>query len=762
MAKINPSDYIDIKSLLRTYISKWYYFVISVAVCCVLGFVYIKSHPRDMAVRANVLIQSEGSNPMSNFGSLVNVFGSNGYVDDEIFVISSHSLYRNVVKVLGINKTHIVKDGLLSSHLAYPDYPVDVMAPGIADTLRSSLVFRIKVNDKGEADIKVKAKREKLADIDNVKLPAIVKTKYGDFTVSETEWFPKGEKVNTTIIFSGYEKAAENLTADVIVDIPSRKSNVISLGYDTPNAEYGSAILNEIIEQYNDRGVVEKNLQGENTAAFINDRLEILAHDLNVAESDIQKYKEKNRIVDVASEAVYQTEKKGQLEGELLSAATEMEILKMTRDFLKDTANNRYDMVPLDVTNEAVQKGVQEYNELALRRVQLLKSAKPGNPMLKQLSKQMDVARNNILFTAQKAFEASEIKLRELQREKGFADSKLSNIPTQEREFINKKRQQEVKQQLYLFLLQKQEETAMLLANSTPKGIVIDKAYTLSEPLGLSVKLMLLLCVIIGLIIPPIGIYLYGLLRNKFETRDDVEKYVSAPILGEMCLDKSGNNLVVADKDTSSSSELFRLLRSNLLFVLNDKQDKVVLLTSTQAGEGKTFIAINLAASLALLQGKKVLLIGMDIRNPQVANYLGVSYDFGLTNYLSSQDMSIDAIINDIPGYPNLDLIVAGPVPPNPAELLASPKVDEMFAELRRKYDYIIVDTAPVGMVSDTFTLNRIADATIYVTRVNYSTISDLKFIENVFEEHRLKKLSVVINGTKSKKGYCYGYGRKQ
>ncbi|MDE7145342.1 MAG: polysaccharide biosynthesis tyrosine autokinase, partial [Duncaniella sp.] len=335
-------------------------------------------------------------------------------------------------------------------------------------------------------------------------------------------------------------------------------------------------------------------------------------------------------------------------------------------------------------------------------------------------------------------------------------------IPTQERKYVDKKRQQEVKQQLYLFLLQKQEETAMLLANSSPKGMVIDKAYTLSEPLGVSEKLVMALFLLIGLIIPPIGIYIYGLLRNKFDTREEVEKYISAPILGEMCLDKSGNSLVVADKDTSSSSELFRLLRSNLLFVLNNKEDKVVLLTSTQSGEGKTFIAINLAASLGLLQGKKVLIIGMDIRNPQVGNYLGISSNVGLTNYLSSSDMTIDSIIIDVPSFENLDLIVAGPIPPNPAELLASPKLDVMFEELRGRYDYIIVDTAPVGMVSDTFTLNRIADATIYVTRVNYSTVSDLKFIESVYEEHRLKKLSVVINGTKSKKGYGYGYGRRQ
>ncbi len=760
MAKKNPSDYIDIKPLLHNYISKWYYFVISVVVCCIIGFVYVRTHPNDMAVRANVLIQPENSGMTENFGSLVNIFGSNGYVEDEIFVISSHSLYRDVVKKLDINRLHFVKEGFISSYLAYPEFPVDVVSSGIADTLRTSIVFKIKINDSGIARIKVKAKRKTLVDIKDVKLPTIVKTQYGDFAVTKTQCYPDGEEINTTVVFSGYEKAAEALTSDVLVYMPSRKSNVISLGYDTPNPEFGSAILNEIIEQYNNRGVLEKNLQGEKTAAFLKDRLEILAQDLNIAESDIQKYKEHNGIVDVSSEAVYQTEKKGQLEAELLSAATELEILKMTRDFLKDTTN-RYDLVPIDVSNEAVQKGVQEYNELALKRVRLLKSAKSGNLMLNQLSLQMDAARNNILFTAEKACNASEIKLKELQREKYNADAKLSNIPTQEREFRNKKRQQEVKQQLYLFLLQKQEETAMLLANSVPKGMVIDKAFTLSEPLGLSLKQILAICILLGFVIPPFGIYIYRLVCNKFESKEDVMRYVSAPILGEMCMDKSGNSLVVADKDTSSSNELFRLLRTNLLFILNNKEDKVVLLTSTKAGEGKTFIAINLAASFGLLHGKRVLLVGMDIRNPQIGKYLGISSERGLTNYLSNPDETIDSIILKVQSIKNLDLIVAGPIPPNPAELLASPKLDEMFEELRGRYDYIIVDTAPVGMVSDTFTLNRIADATIYVTRVNYSTIPDLKFIENVYEEQRLKKLSVVINGTKSKRGYGYGYGKR-
>ena len=321
-------------------------------------------------------------------------------------------------------------------------------------------------------------------------------------------------------------------------------------------------------------------------------------------------------------------------------------------------------------------------------------------------------------------------------------------------------RQREVKQSIYLFLLQKQEENAMLLANAVPKGHIVDEAFVLTKPLGMSRMMVLALAFMFGLVMPPVLLYLRKLLRNKFETREEVEKQVSAPVLGEMCVDRSGRSLVVSETDTSSATELFRLMRTNLLFMLGNADDKVVLVTSTRSGEGKSFISLNLAATLSLLEGKKVLLVGMDIRNPQLANYIGINPALGLTNYLSSPDVKIDAIIEKVPGIKNLDVIVAGPIPPNPAELLASKNVDNLFAQLRTMYDYIVIDSAPVGMVSDTFTLNRLSNATVYVTRVNYSTMSDLRFIENVYDEKRLNNLSVVVNGTPSKKGYGYGYGR--
>lgn len=753
----NKNDYINIRELLSKYCSKWYYFLASVVVCCLLGVAYCRMFPSKYAVRANLLIQQEGVSPLGNLGGLDHLFGNGAYVDDEIFVISSHSLYKDVAEKLQINKTHYVRDGFLMSHLAYPEFPIDVVAPEIADTLRTVVTFKIKVDKNGRADIKAKAKRHTIAELEDVTLPAMINTSYGDFTVMATQSFIPGEEVSSRILFTGYDKTAEKLDEDISVDIPSRKSNVISLAYDVQNPNLGKAVLDEVIALYNQRGILEKNQQAQKTATFLDERIALLANDLNIAESDIQKYKESNKIIDVAAEATFQTEKKGKLEAELLEAETESEILSMTRKFLTDSTT-AYSMVPLTSSNNEMAEGIKAFNELVMRRESLLRNAKSGNYALRQLNKQIDLMRANILSTLNRENDRSKIQLAELRGELASAEGKLGNIPLHEREYINMKRQQEVKQQLYLFLLERQEETAIILANSMPKGQIVDKAYTLSEPLGLSDKWIILICFIIGLCIPPIGFYLYQLIRDKVESRADVENMVSLPILGEMCIDKTGRNLIVSERDNSSSGELMRLLRSNLQFMLNGADDKVVLVTSAQSGEGKSFIAVNLAASLSLQHGRKVVIVGMDIRKPQIGNYIGISEAVGVTTFLASSDCTVESIIQHVEGFENLDAIVAGPIPPNPAELLMSSRVESLFEKLRTEYDYIIVDSAPVGMVSDSFSLNRVADATIFVTRLNRTRLSDLKFVEKIYLDKRLRNISIVINGTKSRKGYGYGY----
>ncbi len=269
---------------------------------------------------------------------------------------------------------------------------------------------------------------------------------------------------------------------------------------------------------------------------------------------------------------------------------------------------------------------------------------------------------------------------------------------------------------------------------------------------------VLILAFLLGLFIVPLWLYFRSLIRNKFSDMRELQRLTTIPILGEVSLDRSGDKLVTAGNSSSSTAELFRLLRSNLQFITGGINAKVLLVTSSTAGEGKSFVAINMAASLTI-SGKRVVLVGMDIRNPQLTNYLGVASETGLTTYLSSSQYTIDDITVHHPEVKGLDIITSGPVPPNPSELLMSTRVDNLFSELRSRYDYIIIDSAPVGMVSDTYSLARVSDATIYVCRANHTTFSDIEFVNRLYAEKRLPHIALVLNGTHVRKGYGYGYG---
>lgn len=752
------SEIIDIAGLLREYVSKWYWFAISVVVCCAAAFVYTKSKKPVYQVNANVLISQEDGGGVS-FGGLSDLFGGSGYVEDEIFVVSSHSVYRDVARDLGLYKHHIVKSGLLTKDFKYLEFPVDIYAPaGMADTLRNSIKFDIEVDEAGLVDVEAEAEKTTVAEIEGGKFPLEVKTKYGTFTLDTTKYYKPGKDLHTIITFMGYDVAAEIMSEDVTVSIASKKSNVIALGIQTADVVYGKEVLNEIIKKYNERGVAEKSMQGRQTADFINSRIALLEADLATSEAIIEEYKQNNGIVDVSTEASYQMAIKHGLEERLLNAETELEIIKITREFLADP-ENAYSMIATAPGSASVQSAITAYNQLILQYMNLSRTAKGDNAALQNLTNQIDAMRTNINASLENAYETALLTVNSLKSEMSNANARLGNIPTQEREYLALRRQQEVKQQLYLFLLQRKEETEMMIANALPKGVVVDNAFSLNEPVGLSKKVILALAFLLGLVFPPIILYIRRLLRSKFETKDEVETLTNIPILGEMCTNKSGNSLVVKPNGSSTAGELFRLIRANLQFVLNGKDDKVVLMTSTISGEGKSFISINLASSLAMLN-KRVLLMGMDIRSPKLAEYLSLNSRHGLTEYLSTDDITLNDIILKEPVQHNMDVIVAGPVPPNPAELLASQRVDDLFAQLRTMYDYIIVDSAPVGMVSDTFSLARVSDATVYVCRANYTSMRDVKFFNNVYSENRLRKMALVVNGTNAKKGYGYGYGQ--
>ncbi|MDE5899875.1 MAG: polysaccharide biosynthesis tyrosine autokinase [Muribaculaceae bacterium] len=755
------SEFVDVGAKLRFYASKWYWFLLSVVACCALGFLYSRTVEPKFVVRANIMFTDDNTGGMlaAGLGDMGALFGGNSSAEDEAMIVSSHTTYREVARNLGLNRVHMVRTMPMHYVFAYKEFPVDVIPdPSInPDTLRTTVSFKVKVSKSGKADILVKARKKTLADLEDVELPKVVTTPYGSFTVKATPDLPADETVKTVVLFTGFDNAAEDLAEDVSIGLASKRSSIIQMEMVTHDVDYAKDVLNNIIAQYNDAGVEEQNAKNSKTASFIADRLVLLLDSLVETEQELEAYKERQGVIDLVADGQYNFSRLGELDKVYTESTVRRQNLSNIIDLLQASGSGDYAIIPVEGA-ETLARMIEEYNSLVAERMRIGRSAKPGNETLDLLDSRIGQYRDNILKSLGGALaEAREREARYGELYNATLD-RIGSMPTQERDLRDLMRQQKIKEETYLFLLQKQEETAILLANATPKGQIIDAAYSLNEDISISTKMILAMAFVFGMLLPPCGFFMVRLLRTKFNTKAEVEERVDVPVLGEVCTDRSGQSLVVRPGGSGSTAELFRLIRVNLQFILGSSDEKVVLMTSTKSGEGKSFISINMAASMAML-GKKTLLIGMDIRKPRLAQYLKISAPHGLTEYLASPSMAIADIIMPDALMPNLDVIVAGPIPPNPSEMLASERVDDLFAKLRGMYDYIIVDSAPVGMVSDTFLLARVSDATIYVTRADYTTFADLRFAESIYDEKRLPKLSLVVNGTQAKKGYGYGYG---
>ncbi|MDE6126757.1 MAG: polysaccharide biosynthesis tyrosine autokinase [Muribaculaceae bacterium] len=768
MEKNNP-DIIDFGAVMRDYRKHWYWFVISLFVCGLIGLWLCSRHKNVHVIAASVLIDKDAANggiPSIDFESLIS---GSSEVDNEVYLISSHSIYVETARELGLDRKRYIKEGIRLLDYRFDNYPVDIVPPaGFSDTTTLALTFKVAMNDDGKADyIKVIDDGSTIAEKKDAALPAMVKTEYGDFTVEKTADFDKEDLPFTFIeIISSYHSAAEDIDQDINAYLPSKKANVIGIEYKTAYPKFGKTLVNTIIEKYNERAIRDKNVQGEKTLKFLDGRIALLRDQLGETERQLQSFKEDKGIVDFKAEAQYNLQMKGEVAKELITAQTDLEVVKLAREFLA-TPGNEYQLVPYTPVSASKQSGggdgltemITQYNKLIIERMDVATNAKGENATLKRMNEQLDAMRANILSTLTKTEQSARLVVSEMRAQMDNAENRLGGMPAKEREYVNIERDRKLNQEIYLFMLKHREETAIMIANAVSKGIVIDEAYQMREPVNMGKKGILAIALLFGLMLPLAGIYLRRMLRSKVSEREEVEALAAPPVLGEVCVSRLGKALVCTPGSNSSAAELFRLIRANLQFILTQNDDKVVLVTSSRPGEGKSFVSINTAASLSLL-GKKVLLVGADIRKPRLAEYLGIQANSGLTGYLANESTSLDDIICRHPlELKDLDIVVAGAVPPNPSELLLSKRVDSFFQEARQRYDYIIVDTAPLGIVSDTFSLARVANASIYVTRLNVTLKKDIQFVNTVFEEKRLPRMNVVINGTASFHRYGYGEG---
>lgn len=763
---MKDNNKIDVAHLIEEFKQNWLLFAISLFTCILLAGVYLYRKHSVYSVTAKVLVaQDEGSGSMGatlmQSLSLGGVGGNS--IEDEVIVMGSHTIKKQTINELKLNRSYSSKENLLRTRYYYNDSPIEIDAPdALFDTLSIGMRFTVDINDAAD-EIKVKVKKgmfKTLTEITATSFPFVVNTPYGIFSVDTTKFYIPGEAISIKVDVTGNSILAEAYTELLSVSKVDKKSNGINLFIEDINIERGTDVLNKMIELYNRRGQQEKDEMAINTGKFIEERLNYLYTDLSKSEEKIEKFKQSKNIANVEAQASYLMGRTNSLENQLVNAETEFEILSMTREFLSNP-ENKYSLIPNVSGSGIAGSAISGYNALVLDRLKLMNNAKANNKALKAIEDQLDTLQASIVETLNKSYETSLFRLNELKSQTNKSQAKLSGVPTQEREYLELLREQTIRNSLYSFLLQKREENQLVLAATTPKGKIVDSAFAYNEPIAPNKFLVVLVAIFMGVMIPVGYLYVKHILRSKFATKEEVERLTDAPILGEMCTSDREETLVVKSGGSSSAAELFRLIRSNLQFILGGMNDKVVVVTSTVSGEGKSFISINLAASLAML-GKKVLLVGMDIRAPKLADYLNLKINKGLTEYLSSQSIDLDDIIIKNAVQENMDIIVSGPVPPNPSELLASPTVDQLFSALREKYDYIIVDSAPVGMVSDTFSLTRISDATVYVCRANYTNLKDIEYINSLYADNRLKRMSLVVNGTETKKGYGYGYGQNK
>ena len=757
-----PEDSIDLRALLEKYLKKWYWFVISVGICVGIALVYLVRAIPQYSVQTTLLLRDDqASNPMSQFAMLEGIsdLGGNKLVDDEIQVLTTKTIASDLIHSLGLSTDYYAKTPFMKYRELYPVSPVRLDLPrAFTDTLTRGLRFDIKPRKEGyEVKFYGDEYKEKytLARIDEP-----FTTPWGEMHF--TSIAPLEEDNRYRIVCTPHRILVERYSLAISVGMVNKKSNAIRASMTSGTPAKAITILNELVRLYNQDVVNDKNLIGESTARFVDEQIANLEQELSQIEVEIERYKRTNNLTDISAEAQLFLESMGEYDKQLAEIQTQINLTAYIDNYLRQE-ENRYGLVPanLGVSDPSLIELIKEYNEALLERLQLLRTTNEHNPVISQAEKTLDVMRQAILTSIQSISDGLEIAKADLVAKGAQFNTRIQDVPRQEREYIEMMRRQEVSQTLYVYLLQKKKENELSMATTLPPAKVLDKAYASLEPVSPRKMVTLAVALLLGACIPLGLIYLLDLLNNTVQDKKEYQRLVRAPYLGSIPTNKSGESIVVAEGTVTPIVEMFRQLRTNLQFMMAGKECPVILVTSSVSGEGKSFISSNLALSFALMK-KRVALVGLDIRNPMLGEYMHLPKSrTGVTVYLSDPSMQLSDIMTEMPGNPYLCVIQGGPVPPNPTELLMSQRLDDMIATLKQSFDYIIIDSAPVGVVSDTFQINRVVDNTVYVSRQRYTTREVTGLINELYEGLKLNNMGVVLNGTNEVAVY-YGYNHKR
>lgn len=769
----------DYQALFFKYVIHWPYFVTGALICLALAFVLLRYQAPVYEVSSAVLIKEDdkknsGTHSMLSTMQDFGMFSMTSNFDNELRILQSRTLIKKVVSRLNLYITLAEKRTFSYPLPLYLNSPLNVsMTAEEADKLSGRIQLDLAYNPNGGLLVQAvyilnDTEQEMTKTFDS--LPAILPTPAGVITITRNDSVPvPQEPIGLKAWISSPTATAAGYSKDLTIEAVSKTSTIASVSLKNTDRQRATDFIRTLVELYNLETNTEKNEVAQKSADFIEERIGIINSELGTTEDELAEFKQRSGLTDLSSDAQLALQESSKYEQQYTEIETQINLVNYLRQYINNPANSN-EVIPANVglTDVNLASVIEQYNNLIMERKRLLRTSSENNPAVINLNTGIEATRHNVKTAVNSVLKGLQITRSDITRQSRKYESRISNAPKQEKEFMTIARQQEIKATLYIMLLQKREENAITLAATANNGRIIEEPMSDEQPVSPKSRLVYLIAFIIGLGIPISIIYIRNLFRFRIEGRMDVEKLTTIPIIGDVPLAETKGNkaegIAVRENDNDIMAETFRSLRTNLLFMIGSPDQKVILVTSTTSGEGKTFVTSNLAVSLALL-GKKVLLMGLDIRKPGLNNVFHLSHkEKGITQFLSApQSTDLHSLIQPSNVSPNLSLLPGGPIPPNPTELLARQALQDAIHLLRKEYDYIVMDTAPIGMVTDTQIIARVADISIYVCRADYTHKNDYRLINELQDRHRLPNLCTVINGLDMKKkkyGYYYGYGK--